>query len=471
MIGPVVVSVVSTFSLLLASHPIEGQTSTCLNRSFEHAEILAGHELLWNLATGDLDGDGDLDLVAVGIYPFDHGIFSVHKNRGDGSFDASTLYTVGGDPRCVLIEDIDADSDLDIIVSNGLGGTLFVYLNPGSGVFEGPSSEYVFPEGVGLFVYAAGDLDNDGDLDLALSDGYGSVRVLWNRGDGTFNYGPSYELLSDGFLYEIVAGDLNGDAFLDLAVLAIPYDAPNYTVLVDDAQVFVLTNDGNLGFGNLQGYDAPSWPTVALAAADVDADGDLDLAGVNSGNARPDPNGMWLLLNDGTGHFGAPIVYRCGSQPYDLSFGDVDGDGDLDAIIPDNESPRIPAPHHVSILFNRGDGTFGNPQRERVGFLPISAVFADLNADGHLDVLVANFAGYGYMSSISVLTNLCDHPLLGDLDLDGYVDLRDYACFQRCFTGVDGASPTTGCGAEDFDGDNDMDLLDWREFQAAFAAL
>jgi hypothetical protein len=131
--------------------------------AFDHFETPSPNLGLWNMDIGDLDGDGDLDVVGVGL----DGKFSIFKNRGDGSFEEPALHVIGEDPRCILLRDIDGDSDLDIIVSNSLGHTVFIYTNSGNGVFDAPSSSYEFPAGVRPIYFTAGDLDGDGDIDIS----------------------------------------------------------------------------------------------------------------------------------------------------------------------------------------------------------------------------------------------------------------------------------------------------------------
>jgi len=436
--------------LLLFCSIAQSQPVPCPDLAFDHAETLSPNGGLWNMDIGDVDGDGDLDVATVGI----DGTFSIYKNRGDGSFEQPVLHVIGEDPRCILLRDLDGDSDLDLIVSNSLGSTLFIYTNPGTGAFDAPSSSYVFPDYIRPLYFAAGDLDGDGDLDIAVSDPYGILPLLWNRGDGRFDYGPTYQT---GYTaYEIVAEDLDGDFDLDLAISVGAASSPG--------AVLVLKNDGSGVFGDPQEYETPSWTSLPLAAADLDGDGDLDLAGTNDPNARPDPTGMWVIFNDGMGHFGPATVYPVGPWPVDVHFGDLDRDGDLDAVVANsNIFQYYPPPHDVSILLNRGDGTFEPEHRETVGVVPYAAMPCDLDCDLDLDIAVANH-GWDEPASISVLFNLCD-PC--DLDRDGDVDLVDYATFRGCFAGP-GSGSTPDCALADFDGDGDVDLRDWAALLAAF---
>ncbi len=371
---------------------VAGAATRCEQLCYLHFETPANHNGLWNLDVGDLDGDRDMDVVAVGM----SGDFSVFKNRGDASFEQPIVHTVGHDPRCIRLADVDGDLDLDLVVANSLGGVLFIYTNPGNGVFGPPSAEYVFPPEQRPLDFVIRDLDADGDPDIAVSDPYGDVATLWNAGDGIFKFGRSYKINAYGFLYEILAENLDEDAHPDLAVLVVPYKP--YNVEHYNAKVVTLTNDGWGGFDEMRSFRIPEWPTVALASADLDGDGDLDLAGVHRPNGRL-PGRMWVMFNDGGGSFGKPRAYPVGLLPYDVSFADLDGDGDQDAVVA-NQHWDDPPPHEVSILLNRGDGTFEDQCPVIVGTRPIAALPAYLDANDTLDIVVANAR---YPSTISVL--------------------------------------------------------------------
>ncbi len=421
--------------------PVHGASSQCPDVAFEHTETPSAHPGLWNLAVGDLDADQDLDVVVVGFYP---GMFSVLKNRGDGTFESQDLYEIGEDPRCVVLEDLDTDSDLDLIVSNSLGRTLFTYANRGNGVFD--RLDEVYAQSARPTFFAAGDLDGDSDSDLVVNYfSYGSIMVLWNRGDGRFDLGPSYPIL--GSLYEVVARDFNGDHHLDIAVLALRGSS---------AKVWVLINDGSGAFGDLQGYSVPRNATLALASADLDNDGDLDLAGVRTSGMPPGTDVMWVALNDGIGHFCTVASYSVGRWPMDVSFGDLDRDGDLDAVVTNHRFADEPAPHDVSILMNRGDGTFEGERRIIVGYKPIAVLCTDLDGDLDLDIVTAN-GGWG-SSSISVLFNQCDPT---DFNRGAVVDLLDDFEFR-------GSLVTEQCPAADLERERDISPADSRWFQRDF---
>ncbi len=171
-----------------------------------------------SLAIGDLDGDGDLDM-AVANRNSDN--VSVLLNQGDGTFADDVAYDVGGVPWSVATGDLDGDGDIDLAVANAevSGDSVSVLLNQGDGTFAGN-----VPYGAGYFpaFVTMGDLDGDGDLDLAVADagfpkGPGTmVSVLLNDGDGTFVDDSLYR--AGDFTVSLAIGDLDADGDLELAV-------------------------------------------------------------------------------------------------------------------------------------------------------------------------------------------------------------------------------------------------------------
>ncbi len=176
-----------------------------------------------SVAAADLDGDNHLDLTVANISPMENeSTVSVLLNNGDGTFADQVPYGTGSGPRSVAVADLDGDFDLDLAVANrgplGNGDTVSVLLNDGNGTFA-PHVTYgtgPFP----IFVIAA-DLDGDNDLDLITAEegilnGGTTVSVLLNHGDATYAARLEYEVGT--VPVSVAAGDLDSDNDLDLAV-------------------------------------------------------------------------------------------------------------------------------------------------------------------------------------------------------------------------------------------------------------
>ena len=214
---------------------------------------------------GDLDGDGDLDLVG-GTYTLQN---VVYMGDGDGSFDTTSHnFGTGTDnTRALALGDADGDGDLDLFVGNNAAQNV-VYLGDGDGTFDTTSNNFG-PGTQATVDLILGDVDGDGDGDLDLL--VGNVATQQNvlhlgDGDGTFdttsiNFGTG----SDG-TYAVRLGDMDGDGDLDL--FAGNYSGQDVVYLGDGDGTFDTTSR-NLGTGSEQ--------TSTGSLGDLDGDGDLDI--------------------------------------------------------------------------------------------------------------------------------------------------------------------------------------------------
>ncbi|WP_324673667.1 beta strand repeat-containing protein [Hymenobacter sp. GOD-10R] len=323
-------------------------------------------------AVGDIDGDGDLDLVATISSIPDR--VNVRLNDGSGSFSGSQEVAVGSATSSIVLGDVDGDGDLDFVTGNA--STASVRLNNGSGVFAG--GQEVAINGTGNKA-SLGDMDGDGDLDLVASDG-----VHFNNGSGTF----SGQNIAASNATSLVLGDVDSDG--DLDVVSVLYGT---TGLASVAVSVQLNNGaGGLSAGQVLPEGTGTYSDVALG--DLDGDGDLDVLTIVSFN-----NAVSVRLNNGNGTFGDSRQVLLTAQPQDLEVSDVDGDGDLDLLTsPFNGTT-------VSVRLNNGAGLFGNGQDLSFASALQSLTTGDINGDGAPDLLVANLTAFRTPGRISVRLN------------------------------------------------------------------
>jgi hypothetical protein len=325
---------------------------------------------------GDLDGDGDLDAVVANA---NVGPETVWLNDGAGTFSPHpTMPSFGaGWSEWVALGDLDGDGDLDAIVSNNLGEAETVWVNDGSGSFTAHPTTPAFGAGTSRAV-ALGDLNDDGFLDAVVANNIGQPETVWlNDGAGNFTPHPTTPSFGAGRSQDIGLGDLDEDGDLDAVV----------TNDFDEAET-VWLNDGA---GNFSPHpDTPAFgadTSLGVALGDLDADGDLDAIVANEGGQAET---VWI--NDGTGRFSAhadiPSFGLGSSQGVEL--GDLDADGDLDAVV----ANAGPSGSVETVWINDGTGGFTpHPATPAFGAgISTGLALGDLDGDADLDVVIANLS-------------------------------------------------------------------------------
>jgi hypothetical protein len=302
--------------------------------------------------------------------------FTAAASRGSGNLALNSTLPVGDDPLCVFAADLDNDGDLDLAVANSSSDNVSVLLNNGGGVFS-PDSTY--PVGISPGSITAADLDIDGNLDLIVANSNSNnVSILSNLGNGTFTPHIDYPVGSRP--YSVVSADLDGDGDIDLAgANAESYD------------VSILLNNGNAVFAPQARYPVADYPTC-ICSGDLDKDGDIDL--VISNNLTDQ---VAVLMNHGNGTFAPYTYFPAGIGPFSAITADVNGNGYLDIIVGHGDPV---ASSNISVLLNNCDGTFSPPSVYTVGNSPLNISAADMDADGDLDLLTSN-AGDNNVSYLS----------------------------------------------------------------------
>jgi uncharacterized repeat protein (TIGR01451 family) len=319
------------------------------------------------VALGDLDGDGDLDAF-VGTEGQGN---EVWLNDGNGYFLDTGQRLGSAISADVALGDLDGDGDLDVYVATGRLYTTppdEIWFNDGNGFFT-DSGQYIgnaWTDGAAL-----GDLDSDGDLDVYIgNDGYN--EVWFNNGNGLFTnsgqeIGGLLGLWSQ--TWSISLGDLDGDGDLD----AFEANHGPSLVMLNDGHGFFSSTGQNLG--DLFGQDR------GAVLGDVDGDGDLDVFLATYGANR-----VWF--NDGQGYFTPGAQLLANEDSYTVALGDLDKDGDLDALV---GNVAYPQGAYSELWLNDGTGYFEDFQSVPILSKTRGLAFGDLNGDGSLDAFLANW--------------------------------------------------------------------------------
>lgn len=338
------------------------------------------------LAAGDLNLDGNADLVAMGTEGSAEVAF-VALGNGDGTFQSATSVALAG--GTVTITDVNGDGKPDLV--SGYAG---IALGNGDGTFQKPvywvsdggssppavvsvrsnglldivsGASVLLNKGKGAYVdtpgyrlgspvcLAVADFNGDGHPDVAYSDDSGNLRVMFGTGSvgSPLRQGPITALPGPSC---ITAGDFNNDGIPDVA---ITYGSP----VGGTVGIYLGKGDGTF----------VAQPTVSVAGAsflcagDFNGDGNLDLVSAYG----------YVMFGNGKGRLGAPRVLLSGASSLSCATGDLNGDGRADIVL-------YTTAHKMFVLLGNSNGTF---QRQRYAHIAGGAIaIADFNGDGVPDV-------------------------------------------------------------------------------------
>jgi hypothetical protein len=355
------------------------------------------------IQAADFDGDGDQDVLGIVLDLDSAGEkLALYRNDGSGNF-TEERQDCNGWQWCKLkpikVGDLDGDGDPDLLVYDSYTSTLAWWSNNGSGVFtqipietisEPPEPGYSYGssniQGINF-----GDIDNDGDIDVQ----YGVLNFSYNISPFTINYTyKTYWWRNDGgaFLTKITVDQSSDNNFFAAEMTVADMDSDGDDDLVSapvgaSNQLVWYRFDGGTSFTKFTIDTSDTDPVSALRAADMDGDGDTDLV---ASRTTAGVDAAWWR-NDGGGSFSKFTLSGSGGGGEGLDIEDVDLDGDKDILI-GNE-------FGVVWIRNDGGGNFTN--------VPIDLTFsiadsgsatravdvADIDGDGDLDILGAASSG------------------------------------------------------------------------------
>jgi hypothetical protein len=303
-------------------------------------------------------------------------------------FTATTV-NVGNNPSGIASDSFAGPGSSDLVVSNFTDSTTSLLLGNGSGGFANASGS-PFAGPVGAADVATGDFNNDTNVDVV---GAGGGQSTVRLGNGSGGLGGANNITTSGTASSVVVGDFNSDGNLDFATTNTVREINVYLGNATGT-AFSLAPSSPITFGS------GATSNTHLETADFNNDGHPDLVATSNGGGSP-----LVQVFLGTGSAGAftaqPAVPLTGTNPLSVSTGDVNNDGNEDAVVANSSGGA----NGVLILLGNGAGGFSNsasPAPVNGGSFPEDVFVGDIDGDGLSDLAVANATSPG---SVVVLLN------------------------------------------------------------------
>jgi hypothetical protein len=370
---------------------------------FDDSGQRIGDDVTWDTVFGDMDNDGDLDYVSVNRYR-EH-TAKIHVNDGNGIFDKTldVPSTQGDDSMDIKLADVNADGLSDILIANSLdeenGTTSKFFINRGNLSFDLADGQLGEPncETKGIDIV---DIDNDGYYDIILGN-YNIADMIY-RNDGTGKFAKSDVEIPSYQTTAIATADVNNDGFVDV-ILGNAADG-HYRVYLNDGE-------------GLRPNLAPDAPMMLKSKIDGDA--------VHvSWEPGFDPSGSPLQFTDSGESIGCSNAAR-------LAVADLNGDNQPDIVVGNGEELR----QGSEIYINDGMGHFISSSQTFDEYFLRDMVVGDIDGDRNVDWVIGTqgdgvkvlkndgsgvFRIWQAIGSKEVYVRAVD---LGDVDSDGDLDL------------------------------------------------
>ena len=401
----------------------------------------------------DVDGDGDMDVLSASL---NDDRIAWYENDGDQNYTAHTISTSADEARSVFAADVDGDGDMDVLSASEHDDKIAWYENDGDQNF---SSHIISTSADAAWAVFAADVDGDGDTDVLSASNWDNT-IAWYENDGDQNFTPHTISTSAHGAWSVFATDLDGDGDLDVL-----------SASERDDKIAWYENDGEESF-TTHAISVSADEARSVFVADVDGDGDMD---VLSASARDDKIAWYE--NDGVTNFTAHTIVTSADGAQFVCATDLDGDGDIDVLSASEHDDKI------AWYENDGSEGFTDITIATSAAEALAVLAADLDGDGDLDAISAAHgygivwyendpAGYFPAHTIAAVAKAVTLHV-ADVDGDGDQDIlsapdgnRRIVWYENDGTGsftshtvAASAYNVRSVFAADVDGDGDMDLL------------
>jgi hypothetical protein len=367
--------------------------------------------------------DGDVNDPAALSPPFLTSVNTV----GGGGFSSGQSFPAGTNPSWIVTADFNGDGKLDTALVAGPSQAVLILLGNGDGTFQAARS---YPAGASPSSVAVGDFNGDGKLDLVVVNVFQgnpppgiAATIDVLLGNGDGSFQAPISYTSLEEPYAVAVGDFNNDGLPDVAVANESYS---------DISIYLGNGDGTLKTPTLYTTNSNIYGAVGLALGDFNGDGFVDIAVAQTNQINTSAATIQILLGNGTGSFTLGGSFPSGNSPDDVKAADLNKDGKLDLVVADYATGQ------VGVLLGNGNGTFQPMVQYAAQTSTSSVVISDFNGDGKLDIVATNYES-GLVGSLSLFAGNGDgtfraaqnfnagpgsnRAVAGDFNGDGTADL------------------------------------------------